>query len=423
MEKTVKVVDAAADYSIVVADINKKMLLDDCVTKIVKSSSQVVTGFCHIGKELKTIRDQELYRFAGYDDVYAFSEAMFGYKETSTKNFIGLFDRFCEIQYGDAVLKADFKEYSLTQLVELLPVDDHELSNYKPSMKVKDIRVDKKVSRLTDDVHTLEKLVIKEIKALKLGNGYELKDCFLRTIDSADFHDDNVLVKLYTEFTFGLSLRLAYVIRCKHDRWNKVVNFYANRVEVPGFKIPENVYSSVSDTESLSKFVKEFKKEILDVGKQISDLISEAASKKSASSKAESSESLLPCTLKNDKLRDAHVRDAANWTFVEHIDFLDIDIYKFNTVDGYFRFDKKHLKEDSKTESQDEAEEVELVGESGDADEDGECEEDYEDDSDGSSDVPGVSSEYYEFFDGDYGIGYCSSSISNIVCKLKELRV
>lgn len=382
-------------YSVVAAEINKKLLLDYAVDTIVKCSGQVVSGFCDIGLQLKVIRDQELYKIAGYDDVYAFSEAMFGYRATSTKNFIGLVEKFCSIRgNSDVELKEEFEDYSLTQLVELLPVDDSELANYKPSMKVKDIRIDKKVSRLTKDVDALKKLVISEIKALKcLGEKYELKVCYIKKAD--EILDEYRLFTIYVELECKLSLifPLAWEIDCRRAYCARGIDFDASRVDVPGFKVPGYVYGGLSYTESLSELIERFNEKIPEVAEEVLSMLKEHDDKKAAALgvKSDGSSALvLPCTLKNDKIREEHVKDDANWEFVEHINFLGIDIYKFKTIIGFFRFDKKNIEEE------------------------------------GDGEKETVFTDYYEMSSGyysNYGLGYSCSNVGAIVRKLKELRI
>lgn len=72
----------------------------------------------------------------GYKDIFELSEAEFGFKSTSTKNYIAVAYDFMQ---GDK-LRDKYSEFSFTQLVEMLSIDYWERSLIKPAMTIKQIR-------------------------------------------------------------------------------------------------------------------------------------------------------------------------------------------------------------------------------------------------------------------------------------------
>ncbi len=73
-------------------------------------------------------------------DIYDFAEERFGFCRTTTKNFISIYNSFMDGVH----LKSDFKDYSYSQLVELLPLSYTERLGCSPSMSVRELRAYKK---------------------------------------------------------------------------------------------------------------------------------------------------------------------------------------------------------------------------------------------------------------------------------------
>jgi len=123
---------------IVVLEAVKKLKLS--TDSIRYSISDVADSFVSIGDELAKLRDDKgVLEACGYSDVYDYSWKVFGFKRTSTKNFIAVAEKFAK--NGSLLQKYD--GYNFTQLVELLPVSE-DIASYKPEMTVAEIR-DKKV--------------------------------------------------------------------------------------------------------------------------------------------------------------------------------------------------------------------------------------------------------------------------------------
>ena len=122
--------------------------------------NDTVNNYLKIGCLLSSISDEKL-KELGCDSIYEFSKQNFNLGVTSTKNFINVYQRFGEYKcdYDDmgpryipnfVYLKEEFKDFSMSQLVELLPVADEDFNKFNPEMSCKEIRALKKQSQLTD---------------------------------------------------------------------------------------------------------------------------------------------------------------------------------------------------------------------------------------------------------------------------------
>ncbi|MEG2014797.1 MAG: hypothetical protein RR086_03610 [Clostridia bacterium] len=73
----------------------------------------------------------------GYDDIYALADAEFGFKSTSTKNYISVYN-----QYHGLGMEIDkqYDKFSFTQLVEMLSISSFERRHITPDMSIARIR-------------------------------------------------------------------------------------------------------------------------------------------------------------------------------------------------------------------------------------------------------------------------------------------
>ena len=171
-KKEVEVIEAEVVNEVVTApesivDINnygelKKSYdeISETVNTIRGLLNDTVNNYLKIGCLLSSISDEKL-KELGCDSIYEFSKQNFNLGVTSTKNFINVYQKFGEYKcdYDDmgpryipnfVYLKEEFKDYSMSQLVELLPVADEDFDKFNPEMTCKEIRALKKQSQLTD---------------------------------------------------------------------------------------------------------------------------------------------------------------------------------------------------------------------------------------------------------------------------------
>ena len=79
----------------------------------------------------------------GYKDIYELSETEFGVKRSSTAAYIAICEEFMSVngvpRYSKYV-SAPWNQFSFSQLVEMLPMDEYDRCKITPDMTVKQIR-------------------------------------------------------------------------------------------------------------------------------------------------------------------------------------------------------------------------------------------------------------------------------------------
>lgn len=117
------------------------------MTEIIREELKKTSkAFLLIGCCLKHIRDRKLYEEGGYPNIYEFGMDQFGLSKSSVSRFIGICERFSD-NGSSAVLSDRFHEFSISQLVEMLPLSPEELEGVTPDMTNQTIRQYKKSIR------------------------------------------------------------------------------------------------------------------------------------------------------------------------------------------------------------------------------------------------------------------------------------
>ena len=130
--------------------------LKKCEDFIFDEMKVLKLSFLKVSFMFNYIKTNNLYLHEGYDDFYTYVQEKFNLKATSCKNLIAIYNRFCKpVDYKGSnffsiYLKDDYKDYSYSQLTELLSVDD--ISKYNPQMTIKEIRKTKSYDKLYDDL-------------------------------------------------------------------------------------------------------------------------------------------------------------------------------------------------------------------------------------------------------------------------------
>lgn len=91
------------------------------------------------GHYLKVIRDKELYREAGYENVWDYAADRFGFSKSTASRYMTRNDKF-SVGGNSPVLAEEFREYSKAQLQEMLSLDAEQMSAVTPDMTVREIR-------------------------------------------------------------------------------------------------------------------------------------------------------------------------------------------------------------------------------------------------------------------------------------------
>ncbi len=204
----------------------------DDINEIIEISQAAVNNFLSLGRLFKKINLEETYRLEDYKSIYEFAEDKFGYKTTSVKNFINVFDKYAEDPenyFYDTGIKEEFENYSFTSLVELLPVDSKEITvDYSPKMTIKEIRETKLISQLTDDIkERIEKynyvvdLLKKEVEQFHNKLGKKIIKYFVssKKYSLDDFDLDSKFEYNYS--TFYIESNINYYLRLNFKQVSK----------------------------------------------------------------------------------------------------------------------------------------------------------------------------------------------------------
>lgn len=130
--------------------------LETVTNRIMQCVYNVTSNFLEIGFRLYEFERYKYYSEAGYDSVCDYALSELGFKKSSTRNFIRVYERFCdhdivknafksekyEIARGNYIILQQYKNFSYSQLTELLSLSDPQIEAIAPAPEdtVKDIR-------------------------------------------------------------------------------------------------------------------------------------------------------------------------------------------------------------------------------------------------------------------------------------------
>ena len=134
--------------------------LETVTNRIMQFVYNVTSNFLEIGFRLYECERYKYYSEAGYDSVYDYALSELGFKKSSTRNFIRVYERFCDhdivkkalrtekygILRGNYIILQQYKNFSYSQLTELLSLSDPQIEAIAPTSKdtVEDIRKKKR---------------------------------------------------------------------------------------------------------------------------------------------------------------------------------------------------------------------------------------------------------------------------------------
>ena len=121
---------------------NKWWLITDYDTtkRIIRADlANMQRSFIDIGCQLMQVRDRELYKDGGYENVWAFAEQEFGIQRSTASRWMKMCQKF-SVDGSSPVLKDEYKDFGKSQLQEMLYLEDEQLEEVTPGMTVKEIR-------------------------------------------------------------------------------------------------------------------------------------------------------------------------------------------------------------------------------------------------------------------------------------------
>ena len=143
---------------ITVSDTEKQRIfeLSKCTQSIKTLVMDSVYNFCVIGFYLKKVRDEELYKEAGWNGFGEYVKEEFGFSNAVTTRYMQINDKF-SVDGNSLQLDDKYTTYNKSQLQEMLYLSDSQLEQVSPDMTVKEIRSIRKPEEPT--VEQMESIV------------------------------------------------------------------------------------------------------------------------------------------------------------------------------------------------------------------------------------------------------------------------
>lgn len=125
-------------------------MLESSRCYIANDLKNLAVNFLKLGYHLYEVQRCEYYKAGGYSDVAEFAEVEFGIKKSSCYNYIKLVQKY-SVDGHSMFLQEKFKDYNMSQLTEMLSMDDLTKSKVNKDMSVKEIREIKKYGAVLDE--------------------------------------------------------------------------------------------------------------------------------------------------------------------------------------------------------------------------------------------------------------------------------
>ena len=266
----------------------------------------IKTSYIRLGFHLFECRNNKYYTDFGFDNLADFVAANFGLDKSALSRCLKVYDRFSLCQSGSHKMVIDdrYKDYSYSQLCEMVSMDDGQLEGVKPSMTVKEIRSLKK--KPDSPVPELEKVATSQ--------------------QAEEKHDERWFVKRYMEISPEEAEKIAEI--CRREKSN---SDRAKAVQKELSPYGSYFYSTSDFSFSFGNFVKgcEFcigtEKMNLKYGRLVVELM--ALMEEGV---------ILPelPKLKNDTQRKEWLENYKSWGLWYRDENIDVNYYKFDFSDG-----------------------------------------------------------------------------------------
>ena len=117
----------------------QKVSLEDAEAYIAANLKSAVRSVIAVGYYLKCVRDGELYREAGFENIWDYARDRFGFSVSTACRYMKRNDRFSK-GGNSPVIDEKYKDFNKSQLQEMLGLDDEQLETVTPDMTVQQIR-------------------------------------------------------------------------------------------------------------------------------------------------------------------------------------------------------------------------------------------------------------------------------------------
>ena len=117
----------------------KFSVMQESVSAIKALLNDSKMNFVMIGYHLRKIDDDKLYRESGHENIWDFAKAQFGLSKSSASRFMAINERFSVGGYSDR-LAEEYKEFSVSQMSEMLTLTDEQIRSIDSDTTIRDIR-------------------------------------------------------------------------------------------------------------------------------------------------------------------------------------------------------------------------------------------------------------------------------------------
>lgn len=134
--------DECGDYAVDVTTASswyKNVSYDDAKIFIRTNIESAARSFIAIGYYLKLIRDGELYREEGHENIWDFAMAEYGISKSTASRYMSMNDRF-SLDGNSPIVDQKYKDFEKSKLQEMLSLTDEQLEQVTPEMRVQEIR-------------------------------------------------------------------------------------------------------------------------------------------------------------------------------------------------------------------------------------------------------------------------------------------
>ena len=139
-----------------------KTMTIETAGRIIKSDMTNVARSCvSVGFHLKAIRDRELFRDAGYDTLWDYAADQFGISKSSASRYMEINDRF-SIGGNTPMLQKEYKDFSKSQLQEMISLSPEQARKVTAKTTVKQIREMKTPKKKVEEQAVIEQKDIPE---------------------------------------------------------------------------------------------------------------------------------------------------------------------------------------------------------------------------------------------------------------------
>ena len=267
--------------------------------------------FISIGFRLKSIKESNAFDILGFKDIYEFADVKYHLGKTSVKNFIAVYEKFGSCNHFPG-LKSEFKDYSFSQLVELLPEPEDKLNNFSPMQTIKEMRLVKFAEKVEGDKKQIECWIKGDLlKFLKqtypeykvsFGNGY---------YDFALILSPHSLIKFEQYTAKGSVVAIRLDTRYKYDYEYTLCSLKLIKRQVDRF----------------IKMAKEEEKE---------KVVGQTSDRETVEVEVVDAVPARPQKLKNDKMREEFIKNPENWNLLYDLTEVNARIFRHKEVPEFF---------------------------------------------------------------------------------------